>query len=191
MLGEHGGTLSTSSATEMMSGHGFPSVQRWLRYGLRPSLSVDNETRMPADLFAQMRALVISDHQLEADRVRREGGRPVLVPVRDVLEFATIQGARTVGLDHKVGTLSVGKRADLILVDLDDLSLIPATDPVATLVLRAQPANVSWVLVDGKVRKRDGKLVDVDLARIRELVEESHRYIMGLIEAAGFDIHHG
>jgi 5-methylthioadenosine/S-adenosylhomocysteine deaminase len=190
-LGEHGGTLSTSSATEMMSGHGFPSVQRWLRYGLRPSLSVDNETRMPSDLFAQMRALVISDHQLEADRARREGGRPVLVPVRDVLEFATIQGARTVGLDHKIGTLSVGKRADLILVDLDDLSLIPATDPVATLVLRAQPANVSWVLVDGKVRKRDGKLVDVDLVRTRELVEESHRYIMGLIGAAGFDIHHG
>jgi 5-methylthioadenosine/S-adenosylhomocysteine deaminase len=191
MLGEHGGTLSTSSATEMMSGHGFPSVQRWLRYGLRPSLSVDNETRMPADLFAQMRALVISDHQLEADRARREGGRPVLNPVRDVLEFATIDGARTVGLDHKVGTLSVGKRADIILVDLNDLSLIPATDPIATLVLRAQPANVSWVLVDGKIRKRDGKLVDIDLARIRELVGESHRYIMGLIEAAGFDIHHG
>jgi 5-methylthioadenosine/S-adenosylhomocysteine deaminase len=191
MLGEHGGTLSTSSATEMMSGHGFPSIQRWLRYGLRPSLSVDNETRMPADLFAQMRALVISDHQLEADRARREGGRPVLIPVRDVLEFATIEGARTVGLDHKVGTLSVGRRADIILVDLDDLSLIPATDPVATLVLRAQPANVSWVLVDGKVRKHDGKLVDIDLARIRELVGESHRYIMGLIEAAGFDIHHG
>jgi 5-methylthioadenosine/S-adenosylhomocysteine deaminase len=191
VLGEHGGTLSTSSATEMMSGHGFPSVQRWLRYGLRPSLSVDNETRMPADLFAQMRALVISDHQLEADRARREGGRPVLIPVRDVLEFATIEGARTIGLDHKVGTLSVGKRADIILVDLDDLSLIPATDPIATLVLRAQASNVSWVLVDGKVRKRDGKLVDIDLARIRELVGESHRYIMGLIEAAGFDIHHG
>jgi 5-methylthioadenosine/S-adenosylhomocysteine deaminase len=191
MLGDHGVTLSTSSATEMMSGHGFPSVQRWLRYGLRPSLSVDNETRMPADLFAQMRALIVSDHQLEADRARREGGRPVLVPVRDVLGFATIQGARTVGLDHKVGTLSVGKRADLILVDLDDLSLIPATDPVATLVLRAQPANVSWVLVDGKVRKRDGKLVNVDLPRIRGLVEESHRYMMGLIEAAGFDVYHG
>jgi 5-methylthioadenosine/S-adenosylhomocysteine deaminase len=191
MLGDHGVTLSTSSATEMMSGHGFPSVQRWLRYGLRPSLSVDNETRMPADLFAQMRALIISDHQLEADRARREGGRPVLVPVRDVLEFATIEGAHTVGLDHKVGTLSVGKRADVILVDLDDLSLIPATDPVATLVLRAQPANVSWALVDGKVRKRDGKLVDVDLSRIRGLVADSHRYIMGLIEAAGFDIHHG
>jgi 5-methylthioadenosine/S-adenosylhomocysteine deaminase len=191
MIADHGGTISTSSATEMMSGHGFPSAQRWLRHGLRPSFSVDNETRMPSDLFAQMRALVIADHQLEADRARREGGRPTLIPVRDVLEFATIEGARAVGLDRKTGTLSVGKRADIILVDLDDISLIPATDPIATAVLRAQPANVSWVLVDGKVRKRAGKLAGVDLARMRRLVQDSHTYILGLINAAGFDIHHG
>jgi 5-methylthioadenosine/S-adenosylhomocysteine deaminase len=191
MIADHGGTISTSSATEMMSGHGFPSAQRWLRYGLRPSFSVDNETRMPSDLFAQMRALVIADHQLEADRARREGGRPNLIPVRDVLEFATIEGARAVGLDRKTGTLSVGKRADIILVDLDDISLIPATDPIATVVLRAQPANVSFVLVDGKVRKQGGKLVGVDLARMRGLVADSHAYILGLINSAGFDIHHG
>jgi 5-methylthioadenosine/S-adenosylhomocysteine deaminase len=191
MIADHGGTVSTSSATEMMSGHGFPSAQRWLRYGLRPSFSVDNETRMPSDLFAQMRALVIADHQLEADRARREGGRPNLIPVRDVLEFATIEGARAVGLDRKTGTLSVGKRADIILVDLDDISLIPATDPIATMVLRAQPANVNLVLVDGKVRKQAGKLVGVDLARIRGLVADSHTYILGLINSAGFEIHHG
>ena len=85
----------------------------------------------------------------------------------------------------------MGKRADIILVDLDDISLIPATDPIATAVLRAQPANVSWVLVDGKVRKRAGRFVDVDLARMRRLVQESHTYILALINSAGFDIHHG
>ena len=106
-----------------------------------------------------------------------------------MLEFATIEGARAVGLDRKTGTLSVGKRADIILVDLDDISLIPATDPIATVVLRAQPANVSWALVDGKVRKRAGKLVGVDLARMRRLVQDSHTYILGLINDAGFDIH--
>jgi cytosine/adenosine deaminase-related metal-dependent hydrolase len=191
MIADHGGTISTSSGTEMMSGHGFPSAQRWLRHGLRPSFSVDNETRMPSDLFAQMRALIIADHQLEADRARREGGRPNLIPVRDVLEFATVEGARAVGLDRKTGTLSVGKRADIILVDLDDISLIPATDPIATVVLRAQPANVRWVLVDGQVRKRDGNLLGVDLARVRRLVQDSHAYILGLMSSAGFDIHHG
>ena len=80
LMAAHGGTISTSSATEMMSGHGFPSAQRWLKYGLRPSFSVDNETRMPSDLFAQMRALVISDHMLESDRARNEGGRPIVDP---------------------------------------------------------------------------------------------------------------
>ena len=67
----------------------------------------------------------------------------------------------------------------------------PATDPIATVVLRAQPANVSWVFVDGQVRKQAGKLVGVDLARMRRLVQDSHTYILGLINSAGFDIHHG
>lgn len=191
MIADHGGTISTSSATEMMSGHGFPSAQRWLRHSLRPSLSIDNETRVPSDLLLQMRALIISDHQLETERVRREGGRPNLIPVRDVLEFATIEGARATGLDGKTGTLSVGKRADIIVVDLDDITLIPSTDPIATFVLRAQPANISHVLVDGKVKKRAGKLVGVDEARVRRLVKESHDYIMGLIRSAGLDIRKG
>jgi 5-methylthioadenosine/S-adenosylhomocysteine deaminase len=186
-----GGSISTSSATEMMSGHGFPSAQRWLRYGLRPSLSVDNETRMPSDLFMQMRGLVLSDHMLESDRARKEGGRPVLIPVRDVLEFATIEGARATGLDKKVGTLAPGKRADIILVDLDDISLIPSADPIATVVLRAHAGNVSWVFVDGRAKKRAGKLVDVDIGRVRGLVESSHAYLLKLARDAGVDIRRG
>ncbi len=191
LMAAHGGTISTSSATEMMSGHGFPSAQRWLEHGLRPSFSVDNETRMPSDLFAQMRALVISDHMLESDRARKEGGRPTLIPVRDVLEFATIEGARATGLDKKVGTLTPGKRADLIVVDLDDISLIPSVDPVATVVLRVNTANVSWVFVDGKAKKRDGKLVDVDMAHVRSLVDSSNGYLLGLVRAAGINIRTG
>lgn len=191
LLADHGGTVSTSSATEMMSGHGFPSAQRFLRHGLRPSLSIDNETRVPSDLFLQMRALIIADHQLETERVRREGGRPSLIPVRDVLEFATLEGARATGLDRRTGTLSVGKRADVIVVDLDDITLIPATDPLATFVLRAQPANVSWVVVDGTVKKRAGRLVGIDEARVRRLVAESHGYLMGLIADTGIDLRKG
>src|SRR6201999_668753 len=150
---------------------------RWLQFGIRPSFSVDNETRMPSDLFAQMRALILSDHMLETERVRTSGGRPTLIPVRDVLEFATLEGARTTGLHDKVGTLTPGKRADIVLVDLDDISLIPAADPVATVVLRAHSGNISDVFVDGRARKRDGKLVDVDLARVRALVDQSHAYL--------------
>jgi 5-methylthioadenosine/S-adenosylhomocysteine deaminase len=191
MIAAHGGSISTSSGTEMMSGHGYPSAQRWLAHGLRPSFSVDNETRMPTDLFAQMRALVLSDHMLEIDRVRGTSVRPVLIPVRDILEFATLQGARATGLDSKVGTLTPGKRADIILVDLDDIGLIPSADPVASVVLRAHAGNVSWVFIDGKAKKRDGKLVDVDLADLRKLVDSSHDYLLGLAREAGVDIRRG
>jgi 5-methylthioadenosine/S-adenosylhomocysteine deaminase len=191
MIAAHGGSISTSSGTEMMSGHGYPSAQRWLAYGLRPSFSVDNETRMPTDLFAQMRALVLSDHMLEIDRVRGTSARPVLIPVRDILEFATHQGARATGLDSKVGTLAPGKRADIILVDLDDIGLIPSADPVASVVLRAHAGNVSWVFIDGKAKKRDGKLVNVDLADLRKLVNSSHDYLLSLAREAGVDIRRG
>lgn len=193
MMAVAGVTISTSSATEMMSGHGYPSAQRWLAHGLRPSLSVDNETRMPSDLFMQMRGLVLSDHMLESERARKAGGgvRPVLIPVRDVLEFATIEGARAMGLDRKIGTLAPGKRADIILIDLDDIGLIPSADPIATVVLRVHAGNVSWVFVDGRVRKRAGKLVDVDMARVRMLVDSSSAYLLGLARAAGLDIRRG
>ncbi len=167
MIAASGGTMSTASYTELISAHGLPSIQRWLKFGLKPSLSVDNETRMPPDLFAPMRALISADHLLESARAEREGGQPILVPMRDVLEYATLEGAKATGLDAKVGSLTPGKRADVVVVDLDRLTLYPVYDPVATLVLLAQAADVSWVFVDGQIRKRNGQLAGVDLAALR------------------------
>jgi 5-methylthioadenosine/S-adenosylhomocysteine deaminase len=96
---------------------------------------------------------------------------------RDILEFATIQGARATLLERKTGSLVVGKRADVILIDRNDVSMIPRTDdPAASVVLVGQPENVKWVLVDGKVRKRDGKLVGVDIAKLQTLSQASHDY---------------
>jgi 5-methylthioadenosine/S-adenosylhomocysteine deaminase len=178
MIADSGGTISSSPATEIISGHGFPSVQRWLRYGLRPSLSIDNETRIPPDLFTQMRELLSSDRELETIRVGKEGGRPTLLTVRDMLDFATVQGARATGLDRKVGTITPGKRADVILIDLDDVALIPMIkDPVGTAVLIAHPGNVSWVFVDGQIRKREGKLVGANIDSIRKRTQSSYEYL--------------
>jgi cytosine/adenosine deaminase-related metal-dependent hydrolase len=123
--------------------------------------------------------------------VRKEGGRPVLIPIRDILEFATVEGARATGLDKKVGTLTPGKRADIAVVDLDDITLIPADDPVATVVLRVHAGNVSWVFVDGVARKRAGRLVGIDQKRVRRLVDQSNAYLLGLMREAGMDIRRG
>jgi cytosine/adenosine deaminase-related metal-dependent hydrolase len=116
---------------------------------------------------------------------------PMSVSARQVIEMATINGAWDLGLADRTGSLTPGKRADLILVDLDDISLIPSADPIATVVLRVHAANVSSVFVDGQAKKRDGKLVGVDLANVRRLVDSSNGYLLGLAREAGIDIRRG
>jgi cytosine/adenosine deaminase-related metal-dependent hydrolase len=97
---------------------------------------------------------------------------------RDVLEFATIEGARTCGLDAKVGSLAPGKQADLILLRTDRVNVAPMIDPVTTTVVFADTSNVDSVFVAGKAVKRDGELVGHDLDRVLGLLEESRDYLL-------------
>jgi len=94
-----------------------------------------------------------------------------------VLEMATINGAYTVGLDHRTGSLAPGKQADVVVIDGKAPGTAPVIDPVATVVLAADVSNVDTVIIAGKVHKRDGKLV-ANYARARELAEKSRDYLM-------------
>ena len=87
---------------------------------------------------------------------------PTLTP-RDVLSFATIDGARACGLDHRVGSLSPGKEADIVLIRTNALNVAPVIDPVASVVLYADTANVDSVFVRGRAVKRDGAMVGIDV----------------------------
>src|SRR5688500_20063085 len=108
MIVDTGGTVSLASPVEMMMGHGMPPIQKFLDRGLKPSLSVDVETNVPSDMFNQMRSV------LALQRARAAGAAPITA--RDVLAYATIEGARANGLDAKVGSLTPGKRADIIML---------------------------------------------------------------------------
>jgi cytosine/adenosine deaminase-related metal-dependent hydrolase len=122
-------------AVEMQMGFGFPATGRLLRAGLRPGLGVDVVTSTGSDLFTRMRAA------LQAQRVLAlagDEGKPAAT-TRDVLGFATIEGARSVGLDAKTGSLTPGKEADVVLLRADALSLTPLNDPVGAVVLAAHP----------------------------------------------------
>ena len=99
-----------------------------------------------------------------------------------MLEFATIDGARACGIDGKVGSLAVGKRADIILVRTDTFGMTPLNNPIGQFVYNAHPGLVDTILVDGKVVKRDGKMLNVDEARVRRLAIEARD---GIIERAG------
>jgi cytosine/adenosine deaminase-related metal-dependent hydrolase len=96
---------------------------------------------------------------------------------RDLLEFATLDAAHSCGLATRTGSITPGKDADLILVRTDDLTVFPVTDPVATIVSAGHPGLVDTVLVAGRVVKRDGVLVGVDLAELRTRLAESRNRI--------------
>jgi len=177
MVRDSGGTISIAPQVEVQMGHGWPPVVKTLEYGMRPSLSIDVVTTVPGDMFTQIRAA------FGAERARKnaifwEANEPAegLLTARQMLEFATINGAYVAGLEDRTGSLTPGKKADVVLIDGRALNMAPIIDPVAAVTLCADVSNVDTVIVNGEVRKRAGKLLaDVDKAR-RE-VEASRDYL--------------
>ena len=179
LIAKTGSHVSIAAPVEMMMGHGIPPIQPALDHGIRPSLSVDVETGMSGDMFNQMRAvLTLQRMQILARRQNDEPGVPPLLTVRDVLELATIQGARDTALDRKVGTVTPGKQADLLLLRRDRINVLPVNDATGAVVMGMDTSNVDGVFIAGRVRKWHGELVDVDLAHVRRLVEASREHIL-------------
>jgi cytosine/adenosine deaminase-related metal-dependent hydrolase len=112
-------------------------------------------------------------------------GHSSFLGVRDVLEFATIVGAQACGLDHRIGSLSPGKDADLICIRRSDLNLTPVSDAIGAVVLAAHPGNVDTVIVRGKIVKQGGRMVDLDVGALRTKAEASRDR---LFAAAGRDL---
>lgn len=179
MIVDTGGTISISAPVEMMMGHGMVPTQKFLDRGLRPSLSVDVETNVPGEMFTQMRAILSLQRALVFDRVLSgEGGGADFLNARDGLEFATVHGARAVGLESKVGTLTPGKEADIILLNMNRVNVMPVNDPIGAVVWGMDTGNVDSVMVAGRFLKRGGKLLGVDLAQIQRKVYESRDYVV-------------
>jgi len=172
MIVDTGGTVSLASPVEMMMGHGMPPIQKFLDRGLRPSLSVDVETNVPGDMFNQMRSVL----GLQRAIASAQGKTPVAA--REVLEYATVEGARANGLDAKVGTLTPGKQADLIMLRTDRINVTPLNDPATAVVTGMDTGNVDTVLIAGRVMKRHGRLLHVDWPAVRRMAAESRDYVV-------------
>jgi len=164
----------------MQMRHGMPPIDRILRLGARPSLSVDVETTVCGDMFTQMRAALQVQRALVNQRALNNETIPgeTLLTVRDVLEFATIEGARTVGLGHKTGSLTPGKEADIITLRTDRLNMVPLNDAVGAVVVGADTGNIDSVFIAGRAMKRNGQLVNADVDRARKLAVESRDYVV-------------
>jgi 5-methylthioadenosine/S-adenosylhomocysteine deaminase len=179
MVAASGGHVSISCPIEMEMGHGIPPIQPALDHGLRPSLSVDVETQMPGDLFTQMRAVFTLQRMQALARQRaNDANPPALLTVRDVIGFATINGARANRLDNKIGTLTPGKDADVIVLRADAINVAPMNNAYSAVVQAMDTSNVDTVIIAGQVRKRQGQLVGVDMNRIRKQAQASRDYIV-------------
>ena len=115
-------------------------------------------------------------------RMRNEQNVPPLLTCREVLEFATVEGARCANLDSKIGTLSPGKDADIVVLKADRLDLWPVNNAFGTVVNLMNPSHVESVFIAGKVKKWRGTLVGVDMARVMRLASEAHD---GLLRRTG------
>jgi len=182
-----GGTVSLAIPIEMQMGHGMPPIQKCLDMGIRPSLSVDVETNQPADMFTQMRACfslqraMINEKHLfggtEPDRKR-------LLNVRDVLEFATLEGARANGLAHRIGSLTPGKQADVIMLKGTQPNVLPVNNPIGAVVLGMDTSNVDAVFVAGRAVKLEGRLVGMNVGRLQSLAEGMRLRLMERMKSA-------
>jgi cytosine/adenosine deaminase-related metal-dependent hydrolase len=174
LIRDSGGTISIAGYVETLMGHGNPPTQKAIDMGIRPSLSVDVETSVPNDFFTQMRTVFsLQKNEVWARRLAGDKNPPAFLKVRDVLGFATVEGARANGLERRIGTLTPGKAADVILLRHDLINVMPMNNAVGAVVTSMGPQNVDTVLIGGKVMKRNGALVGVDMARIARLGNEA------------------
>ena len=186
LLKDTGAQISIAAPIEMAMGHGLPPIQAALDHGIRPSLSSDVDATMAQDPFTIMRSAFTLQRLMLLQRARGgEQNLPPLLTCRDVLEFATIEGARCAGLESKVGTLTPGKEADIVLLTADRLNVWPLNNAPGAVVNVMNPSNVDTVFIAGKVKKWRGHLVGVDAARVLRVVQEARDAV---VRRAGFQM---
>jgi 5-methylthioadenosine/S-adenosylhomocysteine deaminase len=173
-----GSSVSLAVPIEMSMRHGMPPILKALEVGLQPSLSTDVECTMTADFFTQMRTTKALQRALVNQMaIEKKNDIPALLKSRDVIRFATVEGARTLGLADKVGTLTPGKEADIILLDANALNVAPLNNVPGAIVNLMERSNVDTVLVAGKIRKWKGKLLDVDISKLTTEIVASRDYL--------------
>jgi cytosine/adenosine deaminase-related metal-dependent hydrolase len=177
LIAQSGGSASVAPFVEMLMGHGVPPTGRLVARGVRPSLSIDVVSSVPGEMFTQMRTALVQERILAFTETPDTAFAPTLTH-RDVLSFATIDGARACALDHKIGTITPGKQADIVLLRTDQVNVAPIIDPVATVVICADTSNIDTVFVAGRIVKHDGRLIRVDLQSLLRRLDNARDYLL-------------
>ncbi|HEY1927809.1 MAG TPA: amidohydrolase family protein [Caulobacteraceae bacterium] len=178
-----GCSISVTPEVEMQMGHGVPVTGRVQAAGGRIALGTDVVSSLSADMFSQMRFAVQSQRMLANAEAHAGGGMLERLPLgaRDILASATIEGARALGLDGRIGSITPGKDADLTILSWAHERSSPLVNPVQAVVFHAGVANVHTVMVAGSVRKYDHALTGPEPAGVGKAAEMGRR----IMSAAG------
>ena len=161
-------------SSNLKLGSGIARVSEMLTRGISVSLGADGAAcNNRLDMFTEMRTAALLQKALQG---------PEVLPAARALRMATIDGARALGLENEIGSLEIGKRADVVVVDLNQLHSSPKQDVISPLVYSAQPSDVRVTIIDGRVVMRDGELMTMDESVV---VKEANREASALAERAG------
>ncbi len=185
---DRGAHVSIANLIEMQMRHGMPPFQEALNHGILPSLSPDVDTNMTTDPFSLMRGAFCLQRALANDLAFPEsnpGGLPVpqLLTARQVIEMATIAGAAANRLLDKVGTLTPGKEADIVVLEARSINTWPVNNVPGTIVTMMNPRHVRDVLIAGKVVYWHGRLVGWDIDRLLQQIEQARDRVLARINA--------
>jgi 5-methylthioadenosine/S-adenosylhomocysteine deaminase len=185
-----GASISLAPSSEMTGGAGSLPIQQFIDLDIRPGLGVDDERMTPGDMFAQMRATISVQHAVVFDlKLAGKAGVPRLMSTRDVIRYATVDGARVAGVSQVTGSLEPGMQADIIVLRTDRPNIFPINDPIGAVVWGMDTSNLDWVLVGGRVLMRNG-ILEADVPRARSLATTARQRVadasgLGVAAAAG------
>jgi cytosine/adenosine deaminase-related metal-dependent hydrolase len=185
-----GGTVSVSTESEQSAGQGYPSTWEIRKYGIPASLSMDTSVWWSADYFSAMRATLSADRS-RAHLDAHSRGETVNVNqlrAEDVIWMATMGGAKSLGMEDKIGSITPGKKADLLLIKNDQSpAMTPILNPSVHVVYQAGTADIHTVVVNGRVVKFDGDRIGLDIAPARDAVAASVEYVRSQLGEADWE----
>jgi len=177
---EAGVSFTMAPEVEAQMGHGLPVTGRLRDFGVAPSIGIDVESNIGSDMIWAARFALQLQRGLDNAALNEAGKEAdaISINARRALEWVTIEGARALRMADRVGSIAPGKQADLILIDMNHLGLIPCNNPLETVLFQSTSANIDTVIIAGKTVKRGGQLLFPDLDRHKQALVESGRRLL-------------
>jgi cytosine/adenosine deaminase-related metal-dependent hydrolase len=181
-----GVTFSLAVEGEMTQGHGIPITGRLRRLGGAPSLGIDLEAINSGGMYSAARVALGLQRMLDSEEAwqrAREMPTASTIATREALRWITIEGARVLGMENRIGTLTPGKQADVVIISTEALGMGPVHDPISTVIMQTGAADIEAVLIAGKFVKRGGRLLAGDLREKKQSLAASGRRILDEMRA--------